>query len=188
MTAVVALALPAVAAAAGPNLIQNGSFEQPVVQTGSYQLYGTGQSFPGWQVVGAKGNVAPVSDKYAARGIRFVARSGKQWLDLTGLSNTATGVAQTVRTTPGATYRLTFAVGNVVDSTGLYGTTTTVRALVNGRPVLVAKNTDGGKAQSWKTFTTTFKATSAATSVSFRNGDPRSDNSAGLDAVSLTRG
>lgn len=39
------------------NLVQNGSFEQPVVPVGKYQLFNTGQSFPGWQVVGANGNV-----------------------------------------------------------------------------------------------------------------------------------
>jgi hypothetical protein len=175
------------AAGAGPNLIQNGGFELPLVGVGSYQLYGTGQSFPGWTVVGARGNVAPISGKYTSAGILFPAKAGRQWLDLTGLSNTNTGVSQTVTTAPGASYQLTFAVGNVVQPGGAYGTSTTVNVWVNGHLVLAAKNTQGGRTQSWKTFTLTVKATSAKTAIAFRNGDRHTDFSAGLDGVSLTR-
>jgi hypothetical protein len=188
----VAVIAPAAAAPAGrapANLIQNGGFEQPRVQVGSYQLYGTGQSFAGWTVVGARGNVAPVSGKFASRGFSFPAKSGRQWLDLTGLSNSATGVAQTVTTTPGATYTLRFSVGNVVNAGGIYGRASTVLILVNGKRVLAARNGDGsGKSkQVWKDFAVTVKATSGATTVSFRNGDGRSDNDNGLDAVTLVR-
>src|SRR5262245_2993732 len=144
--AAVAVFAPAGAAPAGrapANLIQNGGFEQPRVQVGSYQLYGHGQSFPGWKVIGARGNVAPISGKFASHGIVFPARSGRQWLDLTGLSNSATGVAQTATTTPGASYTLRFSVGNVVDPGGIYGHASSVLVLVNGKRVLSARNGDG---------------------------------------------
>ena len=53
--------------------------------------------------------------------------TGKQWLDLTGLSNSATGVAQTVKAVPDATYKLSFALGNVVDAGGTFGKSSTIR-------------------------------------------------------------
>ena len=187
----IAVALPAAALSRGTvglNLIGNGGFEQPVVGAGGYKVVSTGQSFAGWKVVGAAGNVAPISGAFQQNGIRFTAKAGKQWLDLTGAgSNGPTGVAQTVKTVAGARYRLTFAVGNVVDPGGLFGTSSTVTVLVNGRSVLKATNRAGGKVQAWKTFTTTVKATSGTTSIEFLNGDPRSDNDNGLDAVSLTK-
>src|SRR5438270_886795 len=123
-----ALLLPGAAVSkpsVAPNLIKNGGFEQPLVGAGGYTLVSAGQSFGGWKVVGAAGNVAPISGTFVQNGIHFTAKAGKQWLDLTGLSNTATGVAQTVKTVKGASYRLSFAVGNVVDTGGIFGTTST---------------------------------------------------------------
>lgn len=84
----------------------NGGFEKPVVASGRYRLFSTGQTFAGWCVVGARGSVAR-----SVAPTSFVARSGKQWIDLTGLSQTATGIAQTVKTRPGRRYTLRFAVG-----------------------------------------------------------------------------
>lgn len=175
------------ARAAGPNLIVNGGFEHPVVQPGAYQLFSTGQSFPGWSVVGARGNIAPISGQFIQSGITFTAGAGNQWLDLTGLSNTATGVAQSVKTVPGARYRLSFAVGNVVDPGGTFGSSSTVNVYFGNRRVISAKNSAGGLRQAWKTFTLTIKATSARTTIKLVNGDGSSDNDNGLDTVSLTK-
>ena len=61
----------------------NGGFEEPVVQKGAYATVTTGQSFKGWDVVGAPGSVSPISGDYAQSGIRFNAQQGKRWLDLT---------------------------------------------------------------------------------------------------------
>ena len=169
------------------NLVVNGGFEQPFVGAGSYKLVSTGQSFAGWRVVGATFPVAPISGAYVSNGIHFTAKAGKQWLDLTGLSNSKTGVAQTVKTKPGASYRLSFAVGNVVDPGGSFGTSSTVNVLVNGHKLLSATNKGGSKTQAWKTFNVTVKATSAATTIEFLNGDSGTDNDNGLDAVTLTK-
>jgi hypothetical protein len=38
----------------------------------------------------------------------------------------------------------------------------------------------------WKEFALTIKATSSRTMISFINGDPRTDNSNGLDTVRLS--
>jgi Protein of unknown function (DUF642) len=188
---VVAAALASVVSAsetAGVNLIKNGGFEQPVVAVGGYSLYSPGQSFSGWRVVGATGNVAPIGGKYTSAGFLFVAKAGRQWLDLTGLSNTATGIAQTVATTAGASYRLSFSVGNIVEPGGIFGTRSTVVVLVNGRRLLAATNSAGRKSrQSWKSFAVTVKATSGATTIEFRNGDSHTDDEDGLDAVALRK-
>ena len=168
----------------GRNLVVNGGFEQPVVGVGSYKVFSTGQAFTGWKVVGTRGNVAPISTRFQQNGISFVSRSGKQWLDLTGLSNTPTGVAQTVATHPGASYRLSFAVGNVKG--GVFGVRSTVIVLVDGRKRLSATNTGGGAQQSWKRFAVTVRATSTRTTIAFLNGDSSADTSDGLDDVSLT--
>jgi Protein of unknown function (DUF642) len=170
------------------NLIINGGFEQPNVGS-DYKLFSTGQHFDGWTVVGATGNVAPISGAYTQNGFTFDSQSGKQWLDLTGLSNTATGVNQTVATTQGARYNLTFWVGNVVDPGGIFGTSSTVEVYVDGRRLETAVNAKGAgsKVQVWQEFNATFAAESARTSMEFINGDPSSDNSDGLDSVSLSR-
>lgn len=172
----------------GANLIKNGSFEAPVVASGSYQLFSTGQTLPGWRVVGAAGNVAPVSGTFKQNGFSFPAQAGRQWPDLTGISNTATGVAQTVATTPGTAYTLVFYVGNVYDPHGVFGTTSQVNVLVNGTEVFTAKNARRqGQTLVWQKFMTTLRARSTRTTISFINGDAPSDNNNGLDAVSLVR-
>src|SRR5579863_3065181 len=99
-------------ASATTNLIKNGSFEMPVVPVGGFKEFSTGQSFTGWQVVGARGSVAIVSGNYQGGGITFNAETGAQWIDLTGdESNMAAGVSQSVATTSGTEYHLTFWVG-----------------------------------------------------------------------------
>jgi hypothetical protein len=131
-------------ASAAPALhFHNAGFEQPVVSAGSYQVFATGAKFAGWNVVGASGNVAVVSDTFTQNGFSFPAKFGKQWLDLTGVSNTATGVAQTLALSHGESYTVTFWVGNVYDPGGIFGTTSTVDVLVNGTQVLAATNSKG---------------------------------------------
>jgi hypothetical protein len=171
----------------GANLIKNGSFEKPVVTAGSYELFSTGGTFTGWTVVGATGNVAVASGTAVESGFSFPAAGGAQWLDLTGASNTATGVQQTVATTPGAAYTLTFYVGNCDDPGGPWGTTSTVNVLVDGTQIYTATNSKGAGQTKivWRKFTTTITASSAHTTIAFINGDPPSDNSNGLDLVSL---
>ncbi len=179
-------ASPAGAVATG-NLIKNGSFEKPVVGPSSYALFTTGQTFNHWTVIGANGNVGVVSGTFTQNGFSFPAEKGKQWLDLTGVSNTPTGVQQTVETTAGASYKLTFWVGNVYDPGGIFGTTSTVNVVIDGSNVANDTNSQQGTTQVWQKFTVHFKAASTTTVVGLLNGDPSSDTNNGLDAVSLAR-
>jgi hypothetical protein len=176
-------------ASAAANLVNNGSFERPVVTAGGFQNFATGQSFTGWKVVGATGAVSVVSGTFQSQGFTFNAKAGAQWIDLTGPgSKTATGVAQSVATTPGTTYQLTFWVGNVNDPGGSFGVSSTVKVFVNGALKLTAVNSlhPTNHKQAWKEFTLAIKATSSHTMISFINGDPSTDDSNGLDVVHLS--
>ncbi|MEZ5565180.1 MAG: DUF642 domain-containing protein [Gammaproteobacteria bacterium] len=172
-------------AAPGINLVVNGSFEEPVVPKGGYVNVKAGQSFPGWQVFGGSGIVSPISGDYSSAGIRFNAEQGSQWLDMTGpVSNSATGVQQAVRTQPGTAYSLVFYVGNV--SGGSFGTTSSIEVLVDGKSLGIARNDNVVKGQqSWKRFDMPVKAAGSSTTIAFINRDTKSDNSCGLDNVSL---
>jgi hypothetical protein len=184
---VVALLEASPAGATTGGLIKNGSFEKPAVGSGSYQTFSTGQTFKHWTVVGASGNVAIVSGTFAQNGFSFPAEDGQQWLDLTGVSNSPTGVQEAVKTVAGATYTLTFWVGNVYDPGGIFGTTSTVNVLVDGSTVAIDTNSQQGTTQVWQKFKVHFTAASATTQVGLLNGDPSNDTNNGLDALSLNR-
>jgi len=170
------------------NVLGNGSFEHPIVGGGSFDLFNTGTTFPHWKVTGATGNVAIVSGTFTQGGFSFPAHCGAQWLDLTGTSNSATGVAQTFDTTAGSQHTLTFFVGNIVDPGGIFGTSSTVNVLINGQQIFSATNSGGAGSNKlfWKKFTTGFTATGTSVTITFLNGDPSTDTNNGLDCVQLT--
>jgi|HubBroStandDraft_4_1064222.scaffolds.fasta_scaffold596458_1 hypothetical protein len=173
----------------GANLIKNGSFEKPVIPAGTFTNFDTGTaSLTGWQVVGATGNVSIVSTTNAGGGFTFPAAAGQQWLDLTGDgSNGATGVQQTVATTAGTAYTLTFYVGNPNDPGGPLGTTSTLNVFVNGTQTFSITNLAGAGLTSifWQKYTTTIVAASSETTLAFMNGDGPADNTNGLDGITL---
>src|ERR1700724_2553466 len=176
------------------NLIVDGGFEDPVVPVGGFTSVLSGSSFGAgnpWTVIGPAGtSVSPISGAYGFGGFTFPAQSGNQWLDLTGdVVNSTEGVRQTVATTLGANYTLSFYVGNVLIPGGPWGTSSTVDVAINGGPAVAYTNSmNGGSSQVWEQFTANFTATSANTTISFVNGDPAFDNTNGLDNVSLVLG
>ena len=170
----------------GAALLRDGGFETPATPAGGYTLYGVGQSVGPWTVIGPAGsNLNTVSTSYVDQGLRFVAKAGSAYMDLTGTTNAATGVSQTVSTTPGTSYRLTFWVGNVYDPSGPYGTKTSVTVKAGSSTLIAKNNVNGGANQVWKRFSLTFTATTTTTTVQFINADPSNDSDCGLDAVSL---
>lgn len=175
-------------APAHANLITNGSFETPVVPVGGFSNFLSGSTaITGWTVVGPE--ASPVSNKFVSLGITFPAEDGVQWLDLTGdISNVVEGVEQTIATSAGSTYALSYFVGDVIDPTTFYGSTSTVNVFINGTLIQTAVNSGGGKTLTWEQFTTSFVATFSSTNITFLNGDPRTDNSNGLDNVVVTLG
>jgi hypothetical protein len=175
-------------ARASTNLLNNGSFETPGVPTGRLSNFTTGSSaITSWTVLGPE--AAVVDSKFTSFLIQFPAREGSQWLDLTGfLSSNAGGVEQTVVTVPGKAYHLSFAVGNVFDPRGLYGTKSSVDVTVNGMSLGTFTNScrTCTKILVWQTFNTSFLASSPTSIIRFMNADPSTDNSNGLDNVVLT--
>ena len=171
----------------GNSLLVDCSFESPVVSVGGYQLFTVGGDFSGWTVIGAPGNVAPLSEKFASAGFVWSAQDGKQTLDLTDLSNTATGVSQAVPTTAGSTYNLSFWIGNIVNPGGGYGTQTSVHVFVDGVQIDAVLNADGAGMSSpaYQEFTDSFTATSSSTTIAFVNADPSTDASSIIDDVTL---
>jgi hypothetical protein len=173
--------------------ITNGSFETPVVPVGGFTNFGSGSTgITGWTVVGAAGGVSIVSGTFSQNGISFPAESGAQWLDLTGdNTNSNEGVQQTFATTSGTQYTVSFWVGNVYNPGGIFGTTSTVDVLLGGTGgtlLLAATNANMTTGiQTWEQFTTTFVATGSTSTLDFINADPDTDNSNGLDNVSVNQ-
>jgi predicted Ser/Thr protein kinase len=82
-----------------PNLLVNGDFEDPpLAPDGFYATLPGGAVFSGWTVGGD--SIDLINTRYSN------AHSGNQSLDLSG--NAAGSIAQSVATTPGKTYLLTF--------------------------------------------------------------------------------
>jgi hypothetical protein len=170
------------------SILLNGSFETPVVPGGgggyAYVLASSGTTFDGWTAIGS-GEVAIISDAFAFGGFTFPAQDGAQWLDLTGSTNTTAGIQQTVATTTGNSYLLSFWVGNLVAPGDGLGSSSAVQVDLNGAVAGLFANTGGSTTQTWQQFVLPFVATSGQTTVAFINQDPSSDGSNGLDNVSL---
>ena len=173
------------------NLITNGSFESPTVPLAGYTDYASGSTtIPNWTVVGAAGGVSIVSGTDSLNGVTFPAQDGVQYLDLTGDgTNSVEGVQQTITTTPGTNYTIAFWVGNVDNPGEGDGTTSTVNVNLgglNGTLLFSATNSmTNSTTQTWQLFTTSFTASASTTTIDFLNGDPGSDNTNGLDNVSV---
>jgi MYXO-CTERM domain-containing protein len=171
------------------DLITNGSFESPTVPVGGFTNFGTGSTgITGWTVVGPE--VSVVSGSFTQNGISFPAEDVNQWVDLTGFNaNSVEGVEQTVNTSPGTIYTLSFWVGNVNNPGGIFGTTSTVNVRLGSTSGTLlgsfVNNSTTMGTQVWQQFTTQFTASGTSTTLLFLNGDPSTDNSNGLDNVSL---
>jgi hypothetical protein len=171
----------------------NGSFETTtsVVGAGTCGIFAPGSSgVTSWTVVGAPGtDVAVCNTTFVQFGISFPAENGSNSLDLTGLgSNSDTeGVEQTIATTIGDSYTLSFFVGNVDSPSTGFGVTSTVDVFADGTSLGAFTNscTTCTTTWAWQMFTITFTAASASTTLRFLNGDPANDNANGLENMSL---
>ena len=170
--------------------ITNGSFEAPVVPVASFTNFPSGSTLiTGWTVVGLGASIT--SGTFSQECCTFPAQDGNQWLDLTGDgTNSVGGVEQTVATTAGTQYTLSFWVGNIFDPGGIFGTTSTVNVRLGGiggtsLGAFTNSSTTTGT-QVWQHFTTNFTATGPSATLDYLNAYPDNDNSNGLDNVSLT--
>jgi hypothetical protein len=136
------------AQAKASSLIVNGSFEQPVLPIGGGQDFTGGSTgIPGWTVVGV--DIGLLQTKYSEPQngmIQFNAQDGLNSVDLTGAFNTGPtdGIKQTVTTTPGSTYDLSFWVGRAQSDNGFpgYQDPVTVDLSLNGGTSVGFTNND----------------------------------------------
>ena len=196
MRVVVAVCLGVLAGGeARANLLINPGFELPVVGAGGFAFYDAGSAGPtGWSVVGPSGSgVFNVDTGYTestgldSLPLRFSAHGGSQALDLTGRGNQgAVGVAQEAPTVAGATYVLSFYLGNQWDRVGIYALASAVAVEIDGvRVAIFANPANADHDVAWAREDVTFAATGALTRIALINATPLADLYAGLDDVSL---
>lgn len=188
----VAAALLLAGSASAQNLISDGSFESPLVQASApfeFDVFTPSDAtLPGWSIVGTE--IAVVSSSFAEYGVTFVAESGNQWMDLSGLGapNLTNGIIQSVATTSGLQYQLSFYLGSAYTGSGPY-LSPTLDLSLNGGPRVSYTNSNivTNGLMNWQFFTTTFTATSATSSIAFYYGATGASVWAvGLDNVSMT--
>ena len=175
--------------ASAASLITNGSFEQGSFIGGSFgwplaqQIIGPDlTTLPGWTVTG---EVA-----WFASGFSGIAVSnGTYALDLTGFCDLSCGtpyggVQQTVLTTPGTTYTLSFLAGNYPYNTSQ----PTMVVNIEGNPYSFTLSSTTSASGVWDSETITFIATTASTLISFTGSGGAEGGTyyLGLDNVSLS--
>jgi hypothetical protein len=170
--------------------IINPGFEDPVVtQAEQFHLFSNGDDVGaagGWK---ANGSPALVNTLYTEPGVAFNAHGGQNAFDLTGAANSGpNGVSQSVTTSLGTSYKLSFWVGNA-DGSSLYALASTVGLLINNVEVLPGTFTNSdvtANKVNWKLFSYEFTALGALTQIGFENRTLFDDKYAGLDDVSIT--
>jgi len=182
---------------ASANLLINGTFDNTKGSFevnrdyGAMELYRYSTSIPGWTVVAPSSlvDIAWIGSPNPYLMTASPGNSSQYLLDLTGYNDGANGqyagVSQTVPTTPGQTYQLTFDLGshNYFDVQGAPG----IQVIINNQAVggpyyatVIGQNT-------WTTETMTFTASSGSTSI-LLNGVSSGGSilMIGLDNVTLT--
>ena len=91
------------------NLVKTGSFEFPVVPIGGFTQFSNGQKAGPWKVVGASGNVAIINANFTFGGFTFPAKSGVQWMDLTGAATVRLASSRALPPRPGRLIRSAFS-------------------------------------------------------------------------------
>jgi Protein of unknown function (DUF642)/PEP-CTERM motif len=171
------------------NAIFNGSFESPLVPAGGFTDFASGSTgITGWTVVGATGGVSIISGTNTQACCTFPAEDGAQFLDLTGDgTNAVEGVEQSISTTSGTNYTLTFWVGNLDNQSNGLGPTSTVNVNLGGLNGTLLDSVTNSSTNSttltWQMFTTSFTATASTTTLDFLNENPSGDNINGLDNI-----
>ncbi len=177
-----AAAFSATSAQATPaaNLLTNGSFETPAqAAPGNYFFDSGSTDITGWTVVGGQTQLSYHS----------TCTDGNQCIDLTGIYGYDKGLrSDAVATVIGATYLLTFDLGNV-DQTG-FGSSTVSVSINNGAATLLTNviNSDpSGFEWENKSFSWVADASSATiTILGAANGSLSNDAGILLDNVAFT--
>jgi len=174
-TSVVAAVLLAssTAFAAGSELVTNGSFESTQLSNGTWSLF---TSLPGWSVAGGEGKVE------LRNNVAGSAQDGVMYAELDG--NTNVSISQTLATTIGQVYTLSFWYSSRVNvALSSQGIQWDVGSLTGSVDTSGAVNTTGNNV--WQNFTTTFVANSLSTTLSFAAIGKSDSLGTSLDNVSV---
>jgi choice-of-anchor C domain-containing protein len=178
---------PVMASATPVNLVQNGSFETVAKQTTTFESVPAGNStaISDWTVVtpalysdSGRSSVDITSKRY------FNAEDGKYSIDLAGSTGTPGGIYQSVATTPGVEYSLSFWSG--VNGYQKPGKKHSMAVSVNGSSLDTVQAVSAGLPVNWVENTVTFIASSTTSQVEFADATPK-DKQQGptVDNVSL---
>jgi hypothetical protein len=164
---------------------------------GGWQLIGKGGvDGNGDPIPGAPGTMIVLGSNYTepdnttAQTLYFHPQAGLQSLDLTGEGNQGltNGIKQSVATTVGLNYILTFWVGHQYSTAlGYEGGPGSIALYIDGQ-LIGPFNNSGNTLEdvNWVPFSYSFQAASDQTVVAFLNNTPYGNNYAGLDNVALT--
>jgi len=145
------------------NQIVNGGFEQPATATFTDVVAPDAATIPGWTVTGGSVDVVNAADNGYDVG---PAHAGAQYLDLNGYA--AGTIAQSFATTPGTTYRLSFAYANNYNPpTSL---TASVTVIDESGTLLSANATHSSSVAgnlNWSVFNQTFTANRVSATLTF---------------------
>ena len=129
-----------------------------------------------------------VSTSFVQSGITFNAQQGAQWIDLAGITSNAmsSGVSQSVVTTIGNAYQLSFYVGSTTDNSLFFPSTVDLSIDGGARTHYFNSDAPPTTMLDWKLFTVNFTATQGLTNLTFLNGDASNNYVTALDNIQLT--
>jgi hypothetical protein len=168
---------------AAPNLLANGSFESTTnfVNQGNdtMDLNVGSTSITGWTVAGSH----YVSWIGPTNPFNLTASDGDYFLDLTGYIPGApfSGVTQSITTTPGASYLLTFDLG----SSPFWGVQDGLTASAGATSEVFTSTNNGSQTNLWQSESLAFNATGSTTLISLIGNSGH--NYIGLDNVSVVQ-
>jgi hypothetical protein len=187
-----AVVLAAGTGAAQANLLTNGSFETItnfVNQGNDTMLLPVGSTtMTGWTVNGTAAGNDGVAWIGPTNPFNITAQDGSYALDLTGYSNGApyAGVQQSVATTSGDTYALTFYLGAEINGVGTYSIDACGGSTCQTFSVVISTATSGTPQNSWTLETLDFTASGPSSVVSLLGTNSGGvQEYIGLDNVSL---
>jgi uncharacterized protein (TIGR03437 family) len=161
-----------------PNLLTNGSFEQPATQS-TFDYLPTGSTrMPGWRV--ATGDVEHIGNYWRAS-------EGVQSIDLNGV--VPGSIVQTFATVAGTAYTVSFDLAG--NSAGGFPLTKSMRVSAAGSqsPIFTFDATNSTSANmGWRRQTWSFTANSSSTNLTFESVTPGTAWGPAIDNVVVTAG
>ena len=169
----IATLLSANAFAAGPNLVNNGSFETTTVNAGNWVLSTT---LDGWSVLGGPGNFEIRNNVVGS------AQSGSNFIELDTTGNTTIG-QNFASLTAGASYALSFWYA---PRANVAAASNGIEVLWNGQQLGATLTGNGGSNPTWAQHSFSVSALAGNNTLSFRSVGTSDSLGGSLDNVSLT--